>query len=151
MIHEKLYRSDDFIHIDIKEYLDLLLKDLISVYSIDTRVHLRFDLSIKYLNLNTLVPLGLLLNEVISNSLKYGFPQHQEGLIVVSIFPHLHQKIEMIVGDNGIGYQGDLKSGNSGSLGFELILTLTEQLDGTIEKLPLQGTWYRLIFGIQKD
>jgi two-component sensor histidine kinase len=97
------------------------------------------------------VPLGLLLNEVISNSLKYGFPQHQEGLIVVSIFPHLHQKIEMIVGDNGIGYQGDLKSGNSGSLGFELILTLTEQLDGTIEKLPLQGTWYRLIFGIQKD
>jgi two-component sensor histidine kinase/ligand-binding sensor domain-containing protein len=151
LIHEKLYRSDDFIHIDIKEYLDLLLKDLISVYSIDTRVHLRFDLSIKYLNLNTLVPLGLLLNEVISNSLKYGFPQHQEGLIVVSIFPHLHQKIEMIVGDNGIGYQGDLKSGNSGSLGFELILTLTEQLDGTIEKLPLQGTWYRLIFGIQKD
>jgi two-component sensor histidine kinase len=112
---------------------------------------LKTDLQIEYFNLNTIVPLGLLLNEIISNSLKYAFNNVEKGIISISLKEKGFNQFELIIGDNGKGYEGEPNKPNKSTLGLELIRILTDQLDGHIIKLNSQGTVYKLDFKLQKN
>ena len=151
LIHEKLYRSGDFSKVAISEYISDLLKNLIEAYSVKKEIKLVTDLKVNTLNLNTIIPLGLLLNEIISNSVKYAFKEKTEGEIYIQLKSIDDNMYEMTVGDNGEGFDGDPFLGESATLGLELVKILVEQLDGTIRKLPSKGTYYFIKFKRAKN
>ena len=148
LIHEKLYKSDDFGRINIKDYIQMLVQNLIETYNINKKISLVLDLKIEFLNLNTTMPLGLLLNEIISNSIKYAFPDSDRGEIVIRLNTAQDKNsFVLIIGDNGVGYAGDpFGEKPLNSLGLELVKILCEQLNGKIEKIPMDGTYYKMIF-----
>jgi len=151
LIHEKLYKSNDFKKINFNDYIVLLVQDLVKTYNVDKEIELKTDLQIEFFNLNTLVPLGLLLNEIISNSFKYAFENVEKGVITITLLENGFNQFELVVGDNGKGYEGEPNNPSRSTLGLELIKILSEQLDGNIIKLNLPGTVYKLDFKLQKN
>ncbi|GAB4376559.1 MAG: hypothetical protein Kow0075_03780 [Salibacteraceae bacterium] len=152
LIHEKMYESHDLSNINIQDYVNQLAQNLLRSYRLNQRIDLEIKVEIDHLSLDTLVPLGLLLNEFISNSLKHAFTGLQEGKLYVSLKQLEDGRFELIVGDNGVGLPKDFSFKNSNSLGMELIVTLTSQLDGTIERLDRDGTFFRVVFkGLEKE
>ncbi|MCC7303772.1 MAG: hypothetical protein IT233_14115 [Bacteroidia bacterium] len=146
LIHESLYKSNEVSRINVREYLQLMLKGLIDTYQVNKDIRLKIDTTVSYLNLNTILPLGLMLNEIISNSLKYAFPDTDKGEIHIELKAITSGEYELIIGDNGVGYKGDPFEGEQPTLGLELVKILTEQLDGSISKMDVPGTVYYLKF-----
>ena len=147
-VHEMLYSSKDLSSINYKTYLNDLLNKLILNSKGETNaIKLKLEVDNLFVNINTAIPLGLLINEVVTNSLKYAFPNNNEGEIYVKIKPISNSRVELIIGDNGIGYEHEKTFDTSGSLGFQLILSLAEQLNGVIKRdLTKKGTHYCLTF-----
>jgi len=148
MIHEKLYLSKDFTHIRFEDYIKRLLSDLL--YSYDTnmgRVKLVVDVEDVNLNMETAVPCGLIISELISNSLKYAFPEEKNGKIKVSLkqVPE-NLKFILTVADDGVGLPEDLDFKNTRTLGLELVNNLTKQIDGEIKLDRSQGTKFEIRF-----
>lgn len=147
LIHEKLYRTDDLATINIEEYVNELTEGLLSSYAFHANVKIEVETSVKNLGINTIVPFGLILNEIISNSLKYGFRHMNEGVISLNLSKDNKGIYTLLIGDNGLGYDAEVFNKNEReTLGIELIKTLTEQLDGEIELLDSPGTFYKLTF-----
>jgi ligand-binding sensor domain-containing protein/two-component sensor histidine kinase len=148
LVHESLYRSNEVSKINVREYLTLMLNNLIETYGVNKNIDLKVDLTVNYLNLNTIMPLGLIFNEIISNSLKYAFSHTDKGEIFVKIHSNPDGYFELTIGDNGRGFEGDpfADTVNSKTLGLELVKILVEQLDGTIHKMNVQGTYYFIRF-----
>lgn len=146
LIHEKLYESKDFTQLNLKDYIMRLSNFLKSAYSINPNISLDLRISVENVGIDTTVTLGLLINEIMSNSLKYGFDPGQEGKVMIYLNRMQNGKYEMIIGDNGKGYP-DLKFDEDlPSFGLELIKIFTSQLNGQIEKLKEKGTVYRIVF-----
>ena len=120
--------------------------------SIEKEIKLKLDLEVQHFNLNTIIPLGLLLNEIISNSFKYAFKDVENGQIEI-ILKKISEEGEysIIIGDNGKGYDRKLLSSTNSTLGLELIKILSTQLNGTIERIEKPGTYYILNFKPLKD
>ena len=147
LIHERLYRGSDMSNIEIGDYLNELLKSLVDTYSVSKEIKLVTDLKVKKLNLNTVIPLGLLLNELISNSIKYAFGKMDKGCeIYIQLKASGEEMFEMIIGDNGEGFDTDPFVGENTTLGLELVKILVDQLDGTIKKMDKEGTYYFIQF-----
>lgn len=143
LLHEKMYKSDDIHQINVQEYISLLVEDLVNTYAVDKQIKLHIDIAPITLMMRTLVPLGLIINEMITNSLKHGFKNCEEGEITVSITHVKGVTYKLIIGDNGIGMK---ETTDSGGIGINLIKVFTKQLKGTLEKLNKPGTVYKLIF-----
>ncbi len=144
LIHEKLYRSRDLANIDVADYIQNLSSNLFRSYSAG-RVNLRTQVDDILLGVDTAIPCGLIINELVSNSLKHAFPNKQG-----EIFVNLHRdngKFTLIVRDNGVGFPEQLDFRNTDSLGLQLVCTLTDQLDGEIELKRSEGTEFRITFG----
>jgi two-component sensor histidine kinase len=148
MIHEMLYQSNDFSKINYKNYLDQLLDKLVSSFKGNKhQVQLSVEVPDIFLNIDTAIPLGLLINEIITNALKYGLSDDEAGILSVKMQALEAPNFLLEIGDNGIGYSTDFKSKKHSSLGLRLIQQLTVQLNGTIEKIPTKtGTHYKLQF-----
>ena len=145
-IHESLYQTKDFAHIEFSDYIFSLSRNLIHSYSMTTSgIKLVTDFEKTHLSLDQAIPCGLIANELISNALKYAFVDKDEGEISVSIRDKDGQ-IEMEISDNGIGLPEDLDYENSDSLGLQLVYTLVDQLDARIEVDTLKGTKYLITF-----
>lgn len=142
-LHEKMYGSKDLQHINIHEHFESLIKGLLDSYATDKEITL--DLKAENINLeiDTLIPLGLMINEIITNSLKYAFINQNQGIIMLHLRSLNHQEYEMIIGDNGTGIK--LKDVSDG-LGSKLIKAFTKQLNGSIEQLENSGTVLKLVF-----
>lgn len=152
LVHEKLYKSTDYGNINVKEYIHMLVENLIDTYSINKFIKLKLDLEVQHFNLNTIIPLGLLLNEVISNSFKYAFDDIENGKIEIELHKSvISEEYTIIIGDNGKGYDRKLLSSENSTLGLELIKILASQLNGTIERIERPGTYYILKFKPLKD
>src|SRR5260370_40401864 len=104
------------------------------------RIHLRTDLDKLYLNLDAAVPCGLIVNELISNSLKYAFPDGREGEVRVELHEHDDRMARLIVADNGIGLRSDIDWVTARTLGLRLVRKLAEQLGARIEFTSHAGT-----------
>lgn len=151
LVHEKLYKSKDYGNINVKEYINMLVEGLIDTYSINKEIDLKLTLEVQYFNLNTIIPIGLLLNEIISNSFKYGFNEVERGIIEIQLYKSDNNEYTLVIGDNGRGYDYKLFENKNATLGLELIKILSNQLNGNIEKMDKPGTYYILKFSPLKD
>jgi PAS domain S-box-containing protein len=135
LIHEKLYRSEDLAHIPFATYIESLIDNLKDAYGInDERVSIRVaitppDLS---LNIETGIPCGLIVNELISNSLKHAFKGSKKGAISITMQQTAPHDYTMIISDNGPGFPHDIDFRNTTSLGLQLVNNLVAQLEGDI-------------------
>ncbi|MCK9579297.1 MAG: PAS domain S-box protein [Methanoregula sp.] len=144
LVHEKLYRSVSLSRIDFADYIRFLATQLFSFYGTDTR-RVRLDLVMGKImvDINTAVPLGLLVNELISNALKHAFPNSREGIISISGSEE-NNLISLVIRDNGVGMPKDLDWKNTSSLGMRLVTSLVDQVDGTITLDRENGTAYTI-------
>ena len=146
MIHEKLYMSDDLAHINFVDYIQSLVKNLFYSYNVEnTNIKPIFEVEDVTLNMETAVPCGLIISEIVSNSLKYAFPNERKGEIYISL-KTVDDKYELIIRENGIGLPEELDFNNLETLGLLLVNNLTEQIDGelTINRSP--GTEFKIKF-----
>ncbi len=148
IIHEMLYKSKDLSKINYGDYARRLASTLISsMKGTNKKIDLKVEADEIHLNLDTSVPLGLMVNEIITNSLKYGFKNIDEGLITVKFEKLQYPNFLMYIGDNGSGFSDEIDFRNTKSLGLKLIHMLTLQLKGNIEKDNTEsGTHYILTF-----
>lgn len=147
MIHERLYNSKGLAKIDFTEYINDLVSDLFSSYGVDNGIKVEMDTDSIFLNVDTSIPCGLIINELVTNSLKYAFKNVNNA--EKRIYIKLHRKnknILLVVGDNGIGLPEDLDLEHSETLGLRLVKTLVDQLNGTIEVRSTFGTEFRINF-----
>ncbi len=146
LIHERLYQSDNFKSIDFGEYIVKLTNDLFHAYVNDfNRIKLNISVENIMVDVDTAIPLGLIVNELLSNSMKHGFPKGKGGEIHIK-FHHYHDKLQLIVKDNGIGLSGKLDYKNTDSLGLQLVNLLTGQIDGELEVNMNGGTEFIISF-----
>jgi two-component sensor histidine kinase/ligand-binding sensor domain-containing protein len=147
LIHQKMYQSKDLSTLNIVGYITDLSNSLISTYSLTGKIKLDIQVNLTRFKSDTLTPLGLIINEVISNSLKYAFRDDQEGTILVRLNRMPSGKLQMLIGDDGVGLPADFDFQSTDSFGTELIAALTEQLNGTIiVRRDMPGTVYQIDF-----
>ena len=146
MIHEKLYKSKNFNKIYLLDYIESLVWDLFYSYGIEKgRIKPILDIDDIKLNIETSVPCGLIITELVSNCLKYAFPDQSEGELKVSL-KTIDDFYELTICDNGVGIPEDIDFFNTDSLGLQLVNSLTDQIDGKIEFDRSNGTKFTIIF-----
>jgi PAS domain S-box-containing protein len=146
MIHERLYRSADLKHINFGDYIRKLANDLFRTYVADpSRIKLQLDVDDVMIDINIAIPLGLMVNELISNSIKHAFPGESSGEIRVKFKESDHHCV-LEVRDNGVGFSPDFEPEKSDSLGLQLVHSLTQQIGGELELERDQGTDFRITF-----
>jgi two-component sensor histidine kinase len=149
LIHEKLYRSADFAKVNFEDYLKEMLNNMLMSYGLNSqRVALVTEVENINLRIDTAIPCGLIINELVSNSLKYAFPDDRKGEIRVAIRLNDKGRAEVKVSDNGVGIPEELDFRNTNSMGLNLINALTGQLQGEIELNRKNGTEFMIVFGI---
>ncbi|GLU44175.1 sensor histidine kinase [Allomuricauda sp. NBRC 101325] len=148
MVHEMLYKRDDYLSkIELKPYVQELCDYLVrSVKGGDSQIKMHLDIDEHKLSIDTVIPLGLIINETITNALKYGIVD-AKGEIHVAVHKIGDNRYELCLGDNGIGYSEDINPKTTNSLGLKLIYNLARQLRGTISRdYDKKGTYYRIEF-----
>ncbi len=148
LIHEKLYNSEDMAKLDFKEYIGDLVNSLFHSYGVNTSlITSRINIENVSLGIDFAIPCGLIINELITNSLKYAFPDGRKGEIKIA-FSKINENIyELFVGDNGVGIPNDIDIGNTESLGLRLVTMLVnDQLEGEIYLKRNNGTKFRIVF-----
>ncbi|ALM07554.1 histidine kinase [Sediminicola sp. YIK13] len=149
MVHEMLYMRDDYLSkIEYKNYVNELSQYLVrSVKGNKNNVKLNIDIADIKLGIDTAIPLGLLINEAITNALKYGIKDDMEGIIHIELKQENEKEFVLNIGDNGEGFSDSITPQTSKSLGLKLIHNLARQLKGSITKdLSLKGTNYIIRF-----
>ncbi|MCX6565201.1 MAG: PAS domain S-box protein [Candidatus Aminicenantes bacterium] len=147
LVHEKLYQSRDLSKIDLAVYIQSLAVHLFTVYLTDPdQVQLETDLEEVPLDINSAVPCGLILNELISNSLKHAFPEGRKGLIRIGLKRGPDDTIILRVADDGIGFPKDIDFLQFESLGLQIAKLLVGQLEGTIDLDRTNGTTFTVTF-----
>ena len=147
-VHEMLYSSKNLSSINYGDYLkDLLDKLIVNAKGESNQILLQLDVNNLFLNINTAIPFGLLINELVTNSLKYAFPENGKGTITITINSINDVQYELIYGDDGVGYAPEISFKDAHSLGFQLIDSLSEQLNGVIKRdFSKKGTHYSFVF-----
>lgn len=145
MIHEMLYQSEDLSSIDFSIYIRNLVFNLSGSYGI-INVDSKISVEDVFLNMETSIPLGLIISELVSNSFKYAFPENKPGELNISL-KNKDKHLELIIEDDGIGFPEDVDFRNiESSLGLRLVNSLVNQLDGTIELDRSHGTKFTITF-----
>jgi two-component sensor histidine kinase len=146
LIHESLYRTGDLARFNFARYIDSLCTDLFQSYANGTsHIRLHTDLDELAFDIDTAVPCGLILNELLTNALKYAFPDDRPGDIHIGLQAAAGQ-VTLSVRDTGIGFPADLDFRRADSLGLQLVAMLTEQLRGTITLASEGGTAFTVTF-----
>jgi PAS domain S-box-containing protein len=144
LVHEKLYQAKNISKISLNEFIRFLGNSLFQFYGVKSKgIAFETEISDISVDINTAVPLGLIINELISNSLKYAFPDGRKGAISVSVRQE-NERYLIQFRDNGIGITDGLDWRNTDSLGLRLVTSLVEQLDGTIELTKGKGTTFNI-------
>ena len=145
LVHEQLYQSADLARIDFADYINGLTGYLLRVYGhLVKSVTLDIDVANTFLSVETAVPLGLIVNELVSNALKHAFPDGRSGQIRVRLTPIEDDQIHLVVQDNGIGFPANIDFRRSSSLGLTIIMTLMNQLRGEIALHSQDGARFEL-------
>ncbi|MBT8362485.1 MAG: PAS domain S-box protein, partial [Deltaproteobacteria bacterium] len=147
LVHEKLYQSQNLSEIDLGSYLQEITESLIAHMALDDNVLLQADTESMAINIDYAVPLGLVINEIVTNSLKHAFPDKKTGVISLTLQKGLYGGIELMVGDNGIGLPEQLSIETTTSFGLQIIRNLVVmQLNGEITVDRNNGTQYMINF-----
>ena len=145
LVHEKLHSSTDIATIDLDNYFRLLGNKLLQFYGVRGRdVILNTRILDIHTDVNTAIPIGLIINELISNSLKHAFPEGRRGEISIAV-QRENAILTIVFKDNGIGIPADQDWRNIKALGLQLVIVLVGQLDGTIELDRTVGTTFTIV------
>ncbi len=149
LIHEKLYESKDLSKIDFREYIHSLIIHLFDSYSLKSeQVQLKMQIEDVVLDIETAIPLGLIINELVSNSLKHAFPASRKGEIQVNLKYSENEEYDHIltVEDNGVGFPDHLDFRACDSLGMVLVHSLVKKLKGVLDLERKNGTSFTIKF-----
>lgn len=149
LIHEKLYRSQELVRLDYRAYVGDLVASLFGAYGVNSeRLNARTRVGEILLEVDTAIPLGLVINELVSNALKHAFPENRTGEIWVHLDNVGPREFHLEVGDNGVGLAEGFDWRTSTSLGLRLVNDLTRQLEGsvTVERAAEGGTVFHIRF-----
>ncbi len=146
-VHESLYQSKTLSEVNFSEYVQNIARNLFHSYGRpEGGLSLDFDLEEVFLNLDTSIPCGLIINEVVSNSLKYAFQGREKGVIRIEFSKLADGKLKLIVSDNGIGLPDNFDIENAESLGLQLVTTLVTQVSGELKIDTSNGTEFNIVF-----
>ncbi|NYB51382.1 MAG: PAS domain S-box protein [Methanobacteriaceae archaeon] len=146
LLHEHLYQSREMDRVNFKHYVKNLTDNLLSTYS-SVSSNLKREILVEdvRLNIETAIPCGLIINELLTNSLKYAFPQKEKGTIFLKIYSHQDNYV-LLLGDDGVGLPPDLDPESTQTLGLRLVHNLVNQIDGKLNIKPSKGTCFEIIF-----
>ncbi len=151
-IHEILYQSDDLANIPTRDYLERLLGNLFVSYGVDPK---QITSAIEVFNLTLKVEqgisCGLIINELVSNSLKHAFPDGREGHVSVALDRHVGDRIRLTVSDNGVGFSQPPELSTTQTMGLRLVRFMVEELEGTIHWEGTNGTRFQIYFPEDRD
>lgn len=146
LVHEKLYQSNDFDNIDYTDYLHKIAHHIFESYKIDnTRISYAISQQVVYMNIDKAVPCSLIINELMSNSLKYAFPDNRSGNITITI-SHANHEYTILYEDDGIGIPDENSVDNLKTLGLQLVHGLIGQLRGSITLDKPSGSRFLIVF-----
>jgi two-component sensor histidine kinase len=145
LIHERLYQTGNLASLGIREYVKELAIQISETYQNQTKIEYEFNIEKRDFSIDSLIPIGLILNETISNALKHAFKNTKEGKIRISL-NSIRDETHFIIRDNGIGSNKKLDELANESLGIELIIALVDQLDGQLKIDTINGFAYTFIF-----
>jgi PAS domain S-box-containing protein len=151
LVHEKLYRSKDLLKINFEEYAKDLTSHLFQSYRKNINIRLNLNVPKILLEINVAISLGLILNELVSNSLKYAFSGRKEGEIAVTLLHHKKNNLELIVSDDGIGFPKDFNISNSEGMGLELVESLVQQHSGKLNIIHDGKTEFQISMEMGKE
>jgi two-component sensor histidine kinase len=148
MVHEELYKSGDLDRISFVEYIRSLVKNLLRSFGIDGKapIKLNVDVADVYLRIDTAIPCGLIINELISNSLKHAFPGGRTGTISVTLKRIEPETFNLRIADDGVGMSRNIDIKQSGTLGLELVSALVDQIGGVLTTERDGGTSFSITF-----
>ena len=146
IVHNKLYDSNSYDRIDFADYVKTLLTNLFISLGVRTNI-ISYDLRIceTFLNIDTAIPLGLIINELISNSLKYAFPNNRKGNISILLDKN-NEGYALTVKDDGVGIKESAEPETKRTLGMTLVKLLSAQIDGKVESDFSEGTSHKIYF-----
>ena len=161
LIHEELYKGEGTDKLNFSAYVQRLARNLFQAYRVNSR-NVRLDMDLEensFFDMDAAIPLGIIVNELISNSLKHAFDEDQEGVIRIRLSREAQKEdiddtyeslslFNLIISDNGRGLPENIELENLESLGLQLVNILVDQLDGTIEIKRAYGTEFRISFKI---
>jgi PAS domain S-box-containing protein len=149
-IHEGLYQSKNLAMIDLPAYIQKLVDNLVDLFGVRKKVQIRLDITDITTGIDAAIPCGLIVNELVSNSLKYAFEGRKKGILSVRLQNNedssIPQKYVLSVIDNGIGMPSDWDQNSSKTLGLQLVNILVKQLKGEIQLLRDKGTTFNIYF-----
>jgi PAS domain S-box-containing protein len=146
-VHERLYQGKDITSVASDEYIKDVVNALFRSYGVNPeRITLKVDIGDVVLGISSAVPCGLIINELVSNALKFAFPQDRKGEIQVGLHPTDKDEILLTVSDNGVGMPEDLDHEDAKSLGLKLVKILTDQIGGRLQINRNEGTKFQIKF-----
>ena len=151
MIHQRLYNTDDYNCVPMPSYISELADYLKESFNPGTRIIFKLSIDPVALNLSIAVPIGLILNEAISNSLKHGFPGGREGMVTVELQSLGDHKMLLKIADDGIGIPPSVDDSNPNSFGLRLIRGFTSDVSGTLKIEKSKGTSIAIVFDMHDD
>ena len=145
IIHQKLYQTENFARIDMKDYIRELVSEIFNMYYHARGLTITYNVDDVYLKINEAVPCGLIINELVTNAIKHAFPDSRTGTIRVTCNARAGSHV-ISVHDDGAGLPSDFNSARPASLGLQLVAALVKQLRGTMEVITSEGTEFRITF-----
>lgn len=144
LIHETLYSSNEFNQVQFQDYIKSLISYIKKTFN-TSNISITSDIDDFMLSIDAATSCGMIVMELITNSVKYAFPENNKGSICISMKPAIDNQFKLIVSDNGTGLPEDFNFKQTKSLGMQIINSLTEQLDGEIKLVKEKGTIFEII------
>ena len=147
LIHEQLYRSEGLSDLDFPAYVRQLAAHLFHSYQVSlSRIRLHISVEDIPLGVDAAIPCGLIINELVSNALKHGFPEGKDGEIQIELTPTDSHRVTLCVRDNGVGLKAGVSFSDTETLGLRLVRSLVNQLEGEARIRRSAGTAIRVTF-----
>jgi len=146
LIHEKIYRANNYSKVPFNDYIKDLMNNLISTYSIASKINLQYDMDDSNLSIDKAIPCAQIVNELVTNSIKYAFPENFSENIIHITFNKLNNDFNLIIKDNGKGMPDDFDLKNTTSFGLTIVSSLVSQLRGQLEFTNTNGSSYKITF-----
>ena len=148
-VHDKLYRTENLVQIDMKEYIEEMADNLMQTLQIKPDVAIEYNLDDIFLDINRAVPCGLILNELVTNAFKHAFSEQDSGRIEIELKESDEQTYKLSVSDNGEGLPEQINIDKVHTLGFQIINTLVQQINGELKIHRNEGTQFSIYFPSQ--
>jgi len=146
LVHDKLYRSESFNEVNFREYLEDISLQLHRLYHSGRRIDMEIEAADYMVSIDVAIPCGIMVNELITNVLKYAFPDDRPGKVTIDFRQLPDNHYQLMVKDDGVGLPAELDIENTESLGLKLVKMLTKQLEGELQVQSQKGTLFKITF-----